>query len=48
MILPIVLRDDLLRAVRERINTQPLPAAVVFNSHITGLAVARSGGATCP
>ena len=44
MVLPIVLRDDLRRAVRERINTQPLPAAVVFNSHITGLAVARSLG----
>ncbi len=44
MVLPIVRRDDLRRAVRERINTQPLPAAVIFNSHITGLAVARSLG----
>ncbi len=44
MVLPIVQRDDLRRAVCARINTQPLPAAVVFNSHITGLAVARSLG----
>src|SRR5215831_10607088 len=35
---------DLLEAVRERINPLARPAAVVFNSHITGLAVARSLG----
>lgn len=36
--------DDLRDAVRTRINPVAVPAAVVFNSHITGLAVARSLG----
>ena len=31
-------------ALRGRVNASDLPAAVVFNSHITGLAVARSLG----
>ncbi len=44
MTLPFIQHDQLHRAVRERVNTQPLAAAVVFNSHITGLAVARSLG----
>lgn len=44
MTLPFIQPDQLRRAVCERINTQSLPAAVVFNSHITGLAVARSLG----
>ncbi len=35
---------ELVNAVRERINPLARPAAVVFNSHITGLAVARSLG----
>jgi predicted ATP-grasp superfamily ATP-dependent carboligase len=35
---------DLTFAVRERINSVDRAAAVVFNSHITGLAVARSLG----
>jgi predicted ATP-grasp superfamily ATP-dependent carboligase len=35
---------DLLAAVRERVNPVDRAAAVVFNSHITGLAVARSLG----
>ncbi len=30
--------------LRDRINGSPMPAAVIFNSHITGLAVARSLG----
>jgi D-aspartate ligase len=34
----------LLAAIRESINTSAHPAAVVFNCHITGLAVARSLG----
>ena len=37
-------RDTFLQAVRERVNAYRQPAAVVFNSHITGLAVARSLG----
>jgi predicted ATP-grasp superfamily ATP-dependent carboligase len=36
--------DDLIAAVRDRINAAEKPAAVVFNCHITGLAVARSLG----
>ncbi len=36
--------DDLLDAVRVHINPNDAPAAIVFNSHITGLAVARSLG----
>jgi predicted ATP-grasp superfamily ATP-dependent carboligase len=35
---------ELISAVRERINTVAMPAALVFNCHITGLAVARSLG----
>src|SRR5262245_33320163 len=35
---------ELLRAIQERINATDLPAALVFNCHITGLAVARSLG----
>ncbi len=35
---------DWLAAVRERVNPMPQPPAIVFNSHITGLAVARSLG----
>ena len=31
-------------AIDERVNTRDLPAALVFNTHITGLAVARSLG----
>jgi len=38
-------RDDLRRAIDERVNSVPLPPALVFNCHITGLAVARSLGA---
>ena len=37
-------RDDLRRAIDERVNSVPLPPALVFNCHITGLAVARSLG----
>ncbi|MCA1667460.1 MAG: carboxylate--amine ligase [Thermomicrobia bacterium] len=44
MMLPLDQHDDLQRTVREQINTRPLSAAIVFNSHITGLAVARSLG----
>jgi len=36
---------DLRRAIDERVNTSALPPALVFNCHITGLAVARSLGA---
>jgi predicted ATP-grasp superfamily ATP-dependent carboligase len=36
--------SELVAAVRERINSNELPAALVFNCHITGLAVARSLG----
>src|SRR5690348_4922246 len=36
---------DLQTAIDERINSRELPAALVFNTHITGLAVARSLGA---
>ena len=35
---------EIISAVRERINSAELPAALVFNCHITGLAVARSLG----
>jgi predicted ATP-grasp superfamily ATP-dependent carboligase len=35
---------ELIAAVRERINSLETPAALVFNCHITGLAVARSLG----
>jgi len=35
---------ELFAAVRERINPFEMPAALVFNCHITGLAVARSLG----
>ena len=35
---------ELLRAIRERINAPDLPAALVFNCHITGLAVSRALG----
>ncbi len=38
-------RDALRRAIDERVNNVPLPPALVFNCHITGLAVARSLGA---
>jgi D-aspartate ligase len=36
--------SELLQVLDERINSSPLPAAIIFNSHITGLAVARSLG----
>jgi len=35
---------ELIAAVREKINSCETPAAIVFNCHITGLAVARSLG----
>ena len=35
---------ELITAVREKINSSEMPAALVFNCHITGLAVARSLG----
>ena len=35
---------ELIAAVREKINSSEMPAALVFNCHITGLAVARSLG----
>lgn len=35
---------ELIAAVRQRINPCEMPAALVFNCHITGLAVARSLG----
>src|SRR4029079_14736699 len=37
-------RDKLIDAVREEINSADRPGALVFNCHITGLAVARSLG----
>src|SRR5499426_1172920 len=37
-------RAEIISAVRDRINAREMPAAVVFNCHITGLAVARSLG----
>jgi D-aspartate ligase len=37
-------RKDLIDAVRSRVNAAERPAALVFNCHITGLAVARSLG----
>ncbi len=42
--LPLLQTAELLGAVREQVNPCARPAAVVFNSHITGLAVARSLG----
>src|SRR5690242_9401819 len=36
--------NELIAAVREKINSREMPAALVFNCHITGLAVARSLG----
>src|SRR5882724_1033341 len=36
--------SELIAAVREKINSREMPAALVFNCHITGLAVARSLG----
>jgi len=41
---PLTCVADVLDAVRERVNPVGRPAAIVFNSHITGLAVARSLG----
>ncbi|MFY9555714.1 MAG: carboxylate--amine ligase [Blastocatellia bacterium] len=35
---------ELVAAVRDRINVSEMPAALVFNCHITGLAVSRSLG----
>ena len=35
---------ELIAAVRQKINSSEMPAALVFNCHITGLAVARSLG----
>src|ERR1035438_9789518 len=35
---------EFFQLLRDRINVSPMPAAVIFNSHITGLAVARSLG----
>jgi D-aspartate ligase len=35
---------DLIATVRQKINSSEMPAALVFNCHITGLAVARSLG----
>ncbi|HWX40143.1 MAG TPA: carboxylate--amine ligase [Blastocatellia bacterium] len=40
----IVDPSELLRAVKEKVNATDLPAALVFNCHITGLAVARALG----
>lgn len=37
-------RSELIAAIRERVNSAEMPAALVFNCHITGLAVARSLG----
>ena len=37
-------RTQLIAAVCERVNPSEMPAALVFNCHITGLAVARSLG----
>lgn len=36
--------DEIIEAVKERVNKAESPAAIVFNCHITGLAVARSLG----
>jgi D-aspartate ligase len=36
--------DALLSAIHERVNDSDQPAAIIFNSHITGLAVSRSLG----
>ena len=36
--------NELFSVIRERVNDQKTPAALVFNCHITGLAVARSLG----
>jgi D-aspartate ligase len=36
--------SELIAAVREKINSREMPGALVFNCHITGLAVARSLG----
>ncbi len=36
--------SELSSVLRDQINSSELPAAVIFNSHITGLAVARSLG----
>ncbi len=44
MIPPLIARDDVQRAVRECVNRDDRAAAILFNSHITGLAVARSLG----
>lgn len=35
---------ELIGAVRQKINSSEMPAALIFNCHITGLAVARSLG----
>jgi D-aspartate ligase len=37
-------RKEIVAAVRDRVNVAEKPAALVFNCHITGLAVARSLG----
>ena len=37
-------RSELIAAVREKANSAEMPAAFVFNCHITGLAVSRSLG----
>ena len=37
-------KSELIAAVRENANSAEMPAAIVFNCHITGLAVARSLG----
>ena len=37
-------RSELIAAVRKKANAAEMPAALVFNCHITGLAVARSLG----
>ena len=37
-------KRTLIAAVRQRVNSAEAPAAIVFNCHITGLAVARSLG----
>lgn len=36
--------SEFFHALQDHVNTSPLPAALIFNSHITGLAVARSLG----
>ena len=40
----MLITPELSSLLRERVNSSELPAAVIFNSHITGLAVARSLG----